>query len=279
MDGALPRTPERRMPRTLKSRLARRWLNAVACRRTKQLLGGYFNAAKPVGVAKFPERPSRVQLYVSPNGFKLPRIKRKLDIAIAVKDPSWLRTLFAAAPSRRFGRDGLGAFASDPTTLGRFFVKSADGVFETHDWKSFRLMGLPGASEGKIACDALGRVLVCRVRTGDLKTRGLWRCNPSGGEWVRLHDDPLACAVASDPKDPTRLVLTTSDNPYHDFSGANGVYVSSNDGKTWGPANEGLHVRRLACVAFDPFDGETLVAGTLGGGFVKATWSRSTDTR
>ena len=168
-----------------------------------------------------------------------------------------------------------GLFVPDPTTPGRFYVKSAAGVFETRDWKSFRPMGLPGESEGKIACDALGRVLVCRGRIGDSKTRGLWRCDPSNGEWVRLHEDPLASAVASDPKDPARIILTTSDNPYHDFAGANGVYVSSDDGKTWQPANEGLHIHRLTCVAFDPFDSETIVAGTQGGGFVKAKWPRS----
>jgi hypothetical protein len=85
----------------------------------------------------------------------------------------------------------------------------------------------------------------------------------------------LACAVASDPFDPKRLVLTTSDNPYHDFAGANGIYVSSDGDKTWQPANEGLHIHRLTCVAFDPFDGETVVAGTVGGGFVTARWCRS----
>jgi hypothetical protein len=87
-------------------------------------------------------------------------------------------------------------------------------------------------------------------------------------------ENPLVSAVAADPFDPTRLLLTTSDNPYHDFAGANGVFASADDGRTWQEANEGLHVRRLTCVAFDPFDGETVVAGTLGGGFVKALWPR-----
>ena len=168
-----------------------------------------------------------------------------------------------------------GEFAVDPTDPARFYVKSAAGVFATTDWKRFRFLGLAGESEGAIACDALGRVLVCRGRTGDPAGRGLWRLDPRGGGWVRLHDDALSCAVASDPSDPTRIILTTSDNPYHDFAGARGVYASSDDGKTWRPANEGLHIRRLTCVAFDPFDGETLVAGTLGGGFVTARWERS----
>ena len=63
-------------------------------------------------------------------------------------------------------------------------------------------------------------------------------------------------------------------HPYHDFSGGNGVYVSDDDGVTWHQMDKGLHVRRLTCVAFDPFDGETIVAGTTGGGFVVAKWPR-----
>ena len=167
-----------------------------------------------------------------------------------------------------------GVFAIDPTDPERFYVKNAEGVFETKDWKTFRFIGLEGKSEGRVFCDALGRILVCRGRIGDSGRRGLWRLDPRGGEWVRLHGDPLACAVAADPFDPTRLVLVTADNPYHDLASGNGIYISDDDGRTWRAANEGLHIRRLTCVAFDPFDGERIVAGTSGGGFVTALWKR-----
>jgi hypothetical protein len=175
---------------------------------------------------------------------------------------------------RREALEQSGEFAADPTDPTRFFVKNDAGVFETTDWKEFRFLGLEGRSEGRIACDARGRVLVCRGRVGEADKRGLWRFDPRVGGWERLNSEALSSAVAADPFDPTRLVLTTSDNPYHDFAGARGVAVSSDDGKTWRPANEGLHIHRLFCVAFDPFDGETLVAGTLGGGFVTAKWKR-----
>lgn len=205
-------------------------------------------------------------------------------------DPEDGRCAFALAGTNRYvtadggetwRRDPVaqaGAFAADPTQPGRFYVKNARGVFATDDWVTFRPMGLSGASEGRIFCDARGRVLVCRGRTGDPKTRGLWRCDPRDGRWERLHDDPLAYAVAADPFDPSRLVLTTIDHPYHDFAGGNGIFVSADDGRTWSPANAGLHVRRVECIAFDPFDGETLVAGTVGGGFVRAHWPRSRQT-
>lgn len=53
-----------------------------------------------------------------------------------------------------------------------------------------------------------------------------------------------------------------------------GPFVSRDGGRTWTAANDGLHVRRLTCVAFDPFDPERLVAGTSGGGFVTARWPK-----
>lgn len=167
-----------------------------------------------------------------------------------------------------------GRFVVDPVNSKRFYIKNSNGVFSTEDWKSFRWMGLPGISEGDIACDRLGRVLVCRGRIGDKTSRGLWRLDPREGDWRRLHGDSLACAVAVDPFDQRRIVMTTADHPYHDFSGGNGVYVSDDDGVTWHQMDKGLHVRRLTCVAFDPFDGETIVAGTTGGGFVVAKWPR-----
>jgi len=167
-----------------------------------------------------------------------------------------------------------GEFTVDPTRPDRFYVKNGKGMFETKDWRTFRSLGFDSLSEGGISCDARGRVLACRGRTGDRKLRGLWRYDNATGAWSRLIDEPLACAVATDPSDPTRIILTTSDNPYHDFAGGHGVWISSDDGRTWKEANDGLHIRRLTCVAFDPFDPELVVAGTSGGGFVKARWSK-----
>ena len=168
-----------------------------------------------------------------------------------------------------------GAFVVDPTKPTRFYVRNRQGVFVTEDdWKTFRPLDFDGESEGRIFCDARGRLLACRGRVGDPARRGLWRHDPATGGWTRLHDDALACAVAADPTDPTRLVLTTMDNPYHDFAGGHGVWVSADDGRTWTAANDGLYVRRLTCVAFDPFDPERLVAGTSGGGFVTTRWPK-----
>ena len=43
-------------------------------------------AEKEVGVAKFPERSRRVELYVVSNCFELAGVKRQLDIAVTSED-------------------------------------------------------------------------------------------------------------------------------------------------------------------------------------------------
>ena len=169
--------------------------------------------------------------------------------------------------------------ARDPTDAGRWYLKTDDGVLLTRDWLDFEDLGFGSGkkSDGNIACDARGRVLVCRGKTGD--RRGLWRYDPSASErgWTLLRDEPLAYACAADPSDSDRILLCTYDAPYHDMAGGNGVFASEDGGKTWREADGGLPVRRATCIAFDPFDPETVVLGTGGGGFFRARWRKGTD--
>ena len=87
----------------------------------------------------------------------------------------------------------------------------------------------------------------------------------------------LLCAV--DPSDADRILLCTYDAPYHDMAGGNGVFASEDGGKTWRKADGGLPVRRATCIAFDPFDPETVVLGTGGGGFFRARWRKGASRR
>jgi lysophospholipase L1-like esterase len=95
-----------------------------------------------------------------------------------------------------------------------------------------------------------------------------------GGKWTRLTDETLAMDVASDPKDPTRIVMVTSQDPFNDLAGGNGVWMSADDGKTWSRHVGGLAMLRANCVEFDPKGGERLLVGTYGRGFFEAVWPR-----
>ena len=59
------------------------------------------------------------------------------------------------------------------------------------------------------------------------------------------------------------------------MAGGNGVFASEDGGKTWRKADGGLPVRRATCIAFDPFDPETVVLGTGGGGFFRTRWRKA----
>lgn len=169
--------------------------------------------------------------------------------------------------------EGGGSVTADTVKKGRFYIKSKVGVRVTDNWKTFRNLGLEGASEGRLSCDAKGRLLVCRGRTARDKT-GLWRYDPADGSWKNLNPERLASDVAADPSDPTRIILVTNDMPYHDRAGGHGIFISSDDGATWEACDLGNLMHRFSCVAFDPFDPTTIVCGMGGGGFVRGTWPR-----
>ena len=209
-------------------------------------------------------------------------------------DTSDSRKAFALMDERMFLTENGGAnwterrlgfvprsVARDPTNEGRWYLKTDGGVLTTCDWREFVDLGFGGGkkTDGSIACDVRGRVLVCRGRTGD--RQGLWRYDPSAPKrgWTLLREEPLAFACAADPSDADRIVLCTYDAPYHDMAGGNGVFASEDGGETWKKVDDGLPVRRATCIAFDPFDSETIVIGTSGGGFFRARWRKGVGRR
>ncbi len=162
--------------------------------------------------------------------------------------------------------------AGDPTRPGRFYVKTATGIFVTGDGASFTNIGLPQLSRrSRITCDAQGRVLACQWREG---RTGVWRYTPSSKTWQRLLDEEQALACCADPSAPNRLLLVTSMDPFHDRAGGNGVWLSCDDGKSWSPANDNLPMLRANACAFNPFDPEEIVVGTYGMGFFRARWPK-----
>jgi hypothetical protein len=164
---------------------------------------------------------------------------------------------------------GLGWIAADPRQPRRFYVSGAKGVLSTEDGASFKPIGGPKPA-GRMDCDRLGRLYVTGYRID--KGSGLWRW--ADGRWTRLLDEFYASSVAADPSDPNRLALATNDDPYHDVCNAAGIWLSADAGKSWFCETEGLAMRRGHAVAFNPFDPEQVVYGTLGRGYFVARWPK-----
>ncbi|HEV7299183.1 MAG TPA: GDSL-type esterase/lipase family protein [Tepidisphaeraceae bacterium] len=163
--------------------------------------------------------------------------------------------------------------AADPTEAGRFYVSAKNGVYVTSDGRTFTNIGGPKpAGRGRINCDSVGNVYACQWRDG---RPGVWRYDAAGRMWTRLLDEHFAFEVNADPFDPNRLALITNDDPYHDHTGATGVWLSADAGKTWAPANDQLPMLRGQAIAFDPHTPGRLVVGTFGRGFFIATWNKA----
>ena len=163
-----------------------------------------------------------------------------------------------------------GWIAGDPKNPAHFYVTSDKSVYESiNGGASFTPIGGP-RSAGRITVDAMGRVYVAAHRQ---ERGGLWRYEK--GTWTRLLDDPFVANVAVDPADPNRLAVTTCDDPYHDYSGASGVWLSADAGKTWRQANDGLAMTRGYAIAFDPWTPGRLVFGSFGRGYFVTTWPKN----
>ena len=171
------------------------------------------------------------------------------------------------------GRPGLRWIAGDPSKPRRFYIVGDRGVYRTEDGVKFENIGGPKPATRAVV-DGEGRVYVTSHRTD---SAGLWRF--SAGKWERLLDEYTIHSVAVDPKHPNRIAVTTAMDPYRDTDPSPGVYLSSDSGKTWYLANDGLPMRRAQAIAFDPFDSNSLLVGLYGRGFYRTNWPVLTNLR
>jgi photosystem II stability/assembly factor-like uncharacterized protein len=81
-----------------------------------------------------------------------------------------------------------------------------------------------------------------------------------------------ASALAIDPRDEKRLLLSTS---------GNGILVSTDGCASWHSSNLGLGSLFVSTIAMDPNNPDTLYAGTDGGAYISfdggATWGQIND--
>ena len=163
----------------------------------------------------------------------------------------------------------LTTIAGDPLISGRFYTAGKHGIYVFENGVLTNIGGPRPAGRARLNCDSLGRLYACQFRDG---RSGLWRYTPSLKQWERLLDEPLAMECVANPLNPDCLLMVTSQDPYNDYASGNGVWISSDAGKSWHAENQELPMLRCNAAAFNPFNPEQIMVGTYGAGFYMAKW-------
>ncbi len=103
---------------------------------------------------------------------------------------------------------------------------------------------------------------------------GVWKSSDGGAKWKPVFDkEPVGAigAVAIDPtNDRTVWVGTGESNPRNDVSYGDGVYKTTDGGKTW--TNVGLRdTRYISRILIDPSDPQHVIVGALGDVFANSS--------
>jgi photosystem II stability/assembly factor-like uncharacterized protein len=103
---------------------------------------------------------------------------------------------------------------------------------------------------------------------------GVWKSSNGGATWQPVFDKqgvPAIGAVAIDPLDKNVVYVGTGEsNPRNDVSYGDGLYKTTDGGKTW--TNVGLRgTRHIARIVIDPKNPAHVVVGALGDVFADST--------
>ncbi len=161
------------------------------------------------------------------------------------------------------GAQKINASRQDPL---KFYISTNEGIYRTTDGETFSLMPGSPVQAVEIRVDPFNdeRVYasVWRQPSADA---GLYRYD--GQHWKRIWDNAFVYGISVDPSDSSRIIVSTHDHPYHDYTAATGVFLSEDYGKTFFAVNDGLPVLRVQCVRFNPFNPREVVCGTGGRGY------------
>lgn len=96
---------------------------------------------------------------------------------------------------------------------------------------------------------------------------GVWKSTTAGAAWEPAFDEASVGAIgalAIDPNDDNTVWVGTGEsNPRNDVSYGDGVYKSTDGGKTW--ANVGLRATKyISRILVDPTDSQHVIVGALG---------------
>jgi len=162
----------------------------------------------------------------------------------------------------------IGDIAIDPQNTNVVWVGTGEanifrssnpgcGVIKTTDGgESWSLMGLENTSTiGRIRVNPKNTDIVYVAATGNEWTpnedRGLFKTTDGGKTWIKslyIDENTGVCDVVLDPKDPNTLYCTSwqrmrlkwNDPRTYETTINNGIWKSSNGGKTWTKINDGL---------------------------------------
>ena len=100
---------------------------------------------------------------------------------------------------------------------------------------------------------------------------GLFVSNDGGASWTRAFEDHFVQCVAMAPDNADLIFVGAHEHPYHDEPLGNGVWMSSDGGKTWQSLNdESLSLRQITAIHVDARNPLRLYVGTAGNsGFVR----------
>jgi photosystem II stability/assembly factor-like uncharacterized protein len=159
---------------------------------------------------------------------------------------------------------------SDPLNPARVFAATAYGVYRTTDGGKSWLKLAHGGSP-PFTADVL-------LRRGDpscvlLATEdGVYRSDNGGDNWERSGLDGKGIRMLFQSPGPAGMLWAGTED--------DGIYASSDRGRTWASRSTGLEHRTVYTVCTDPASPDTLYAGTHGGGVYRsrdggATWGRA----
>jgi photosystem II stability/assembly factor-like uncharacterized protein len=176
-----------------------------------------------------------------------------------VEAPTASSTLYAAGNRSSMG-GGPGAFVA----------KSSDGGSTWTDISA----GLPGGPDAN--SNGLGSIVVDPTNASVVYVgtqAGVYKTSNGGTAWASSGagiPSGLVTALIINPTTANQLFAGVGPTQQNSFAGA-GIYMSSNGGITWSPANMGLTSLKVLSLAFDSRGPSILWAGTGDGGVFEST--------
>ena len=169
--------------------------------------------------------------------------------------------------SRIEGAPAASKVASLPVEGAPIWLTDDAAMYVSADGTTFTQVPAGPVSIRSLSADP-GDPTTVYATSGPGDTPGVWRYSAAAG-WTNLFAESTAMQVAVDPTNPSRLLLVTNDDPYHDKMQSTGVWCSIDRGATWTSISETLPITRFRSATFDPVRAGHVIVGSNGMGFFR----------